>query len=109
LKFCWGGKFVTLASRPDSLFKAGAQGHPGLMDTADAEKITIPTCMLPSTEESVEDVEKWEGGLKVEKFIKRFDQIHGWMSAKGNLEDEKCREDYENGYRIFLQWFAKHL
>lgn len=79
------------------------------MDAADAEKITIPTCMLPSKGESVEDVEKWEGALKVEKFVKRFDQIHGWMSAKGNLEDEKCREAYETGYRIFLQWFAKHL
>jgi dienelactone hydrolase len=109
LKFCWGGKFVSLLSGPGSLFKAAAQGHPGLLDAADAERITIPTCILPSSGESVEDMEKWEKGLKIEKFVKRFEQIHGWMSAKGNLEDPKCREDYETGYRIFLEWFSKHL
>jgi hypothetical protein len=79
------------------------------MDAADATKISIPMCMLPSKGESLEDVEKWEGGLKVEKFVKRFEQVHGWMSAKGDLEDENCRKDYVNGYSIFLQWFAKHL
>lgn len=79
------------------------------MEAADAERITIPTCMLPSSGESVEDVEEWEKALKVEKYVKRFEQVHGWMSAKGDLEDEKCREDYEHGYRIFLEWFAKHL
>ncbi|RDW63359.1 dienelactone hydrolase [Coleophoma cylindrospora] len=107
--FCWGGKFVSLLSGPDSLFKAAAQGHPALLDPADAKKITIPTCVLPSTGESVEEMDKWENALKVEKYVKRFEQGHGWMSAKGNLEDEKCREDFENGYRIFLAWFAKHL
>lgn len=109
MKFCWGGKLVSLLSGADSLFKAAAQAHPGLMDAADAERITIPTCMLPSTGESVEDVEKWEKALKVDKYVERFEQVHGWMSAKGDLEDEKCRKDYENGYRIFLEWFAKHL
>lgn len=109
MKFCWGGKLVSLLSGPNSLFKAGAQAHPGLMDAKDAETITIPTCMLPSSGESVEEVEKWEEALKVDKYIKRFEQVHGWMSAKGDLEDKQCKEDYENGYRIFLEWFAKHL
>jgi hypothetical protein len=31
------------------------------------------------------------------------------MSARGNLEDGKCRVAYEKGYKIFLEWFAKHL
>ena len=100
---------VSLLSGPNSLFKAAAQAHPGLMDATDAEKVTIPTCILPSLGESVEDMSKWEEALKVEKYVKRFEQVHGWMSAKGNLENKKCREDYENGYRIFLEWFAKNL
>jgi dienelactone hydrolase len=110
LQFCWGGKVVSLISGPDTLFKATAQAHPGMLDVADAPKITIPTCLLASKEEAAELVEDWGRALTVDKDIRRFEeQVHGWMSAKGNLEDEKCRKEYENGYRIFLEWFAKYL
>lgn len=108
--FCWGGKVVSLTSGPDTLFKASVQAHPGMIDPADAEKISIPTLMLASEEESAEEVKKWDEALKVEKYVERFgDQVHGWMSARGNLEDEKCREAYEKGYKVFLEWFAKYL
>jgi dienelactone hydrolase len=108
--FCWGGKVVSLISGPGSSFKASVQAHPGMIDPADAEKITIPTLMLASEEESAEEVKRWEEALKVEHHVERFgDQVHGWMSARGNLEDAKCKEAYEKGYRIFLEWFAKHL
>jgi dienelactone hydrolase len=108
--FCWGGKVVSITSGPETSFKASVQAHPGMIDPADAEKITIPTLMLASEEESTEDVKKWEEALKVEKHVESFgDQVHGWMSARGNLEDEKCKEAYEKGYKIFLGWFAKYL
>ena len=108
--FCWGGKVVSLISGPETLFKASVQAHPGLIDPTDAEKITIPTLMLASEDESAEEVKKWGEALKVENHVQRFgDQVHGWMSARGNLEDEKCKDAYEKGYKIFLEWFAKHL
>jgi dienelactone hydrolase len=101
---------VSLTSGPETLFKASVQAHPGMMDPSDAEKITIPTLMLASEEESPEEVKKWEEALKVEKYVERFgDQVHGWMSARADLEDGKCKEAYEKGYEIFLEWFAKHL
>jgi len=61
--FCWSAKTVSVLSGPNSasfrlssilkqeegdanntgLFKAGAQAHPGVIDPADAAKITIPS------------------------------------------------------------------
>lgn len=108
--FCWGGKVVSLISGLDTLFKASAQAHPGLIDPADAERITIPTLMLASGEEDAEEVKKWEEALRVEHHVETLkDQVHGWMSARGDLEDEKCKAAYEKGYNTFLEWFSKHL
>jgi dienelactone hydrolase len=108
--FCWGGKLVSLTSGPKTPFKATCQAHPGMIDAADAAKITVPTCMLASEDESVEEVKEWEEALKVEKLVEVFpDQVHGWMSARGDLEDEKVRGEYERGYKIFLEFFAKFL
>ena len=99
-----------MTSGPETLFKAACQAHPGMIDPADAEKIVIPSLMLASAEESAEEVRNWEEALKVEKHVEILgDQVHGWMSARGNLEDEKCKEAYEKGYKTFLEWFAKHL
>ena len=80
-----------------------------MIDPVDAENIIIPTCLLASEEEK-ESIGTWVKKLKVENYIERFDdQIHGWMSARADLEDENVRKEYERGYRIFLEWFAKHL
>jgi len=80
------------------------------MDPEDAAKITIPTCVLPSAEEGPDMVDPWVAKLNVENYIERFaDQLHGWMSARADLEDERVKAEYERGYRIFLEWFAKHL
>ncbi|KAG0650081.1 putative aim2 family [Hyphodiscus hymeniophilus] len=108
--FCWGAKVVSLTSGPDTLFKANCQAHPGMFDPADAEKISIPTLMLASAEESAEEVMAWKAALKVDHHVEiRGEQVHGWMSARGNLEDATCKAAYENGYKTFLEWFAKHL
>jgi len=66
--------------------------------------------MLASEDENAEEVTAWEKELKVEKHVETFgDQIHGWMSARGDLEEEKCKKEFERGYAIFLEWFGKYL
>jgi dienelactone hydrolase len=76
----------------------------------DAPGVTIPYIMLPSEEESKEDVEKWEKGLKVPHEVEWFsDQVHGWMAARADLEDEKVKKQYERGYKLVLDFFHKHL
>jgi hypothetical protein len=81
-----------------------------LIDPEDAAKVTIPTCILASGEEKKEEVEAYEKGLRVEKHVETFaDQVHGWMSARGDLKDEKVRKEYERGYGIVVGWFEKYI
>jgi dsDNA-binding SOS-regulon protein len=99
-----------LTSGLDSPWKVSAQSHPGMLDVADAAKVTIPMCVLGSEEEKAEDLEAFGDALKVEKHIERFaDQLHGWMSARADLEDEKVRKEYERGYKTVLGFFEKHF
>jgi len=97
-----------MTSGPGTPFKATCQAHPGLIDSADAAQIVIPTCMLASGEENAEEVKMWSEALKVEKRVETFgDQVHGWMTARGDLEDEKVRKEYERGYGIFSEFLGK--
>jgi len=109
--FCWGGKIVSLTTSTDSTpFKAAAECHPAMVDPSEAEKIKIPLCMLASKDEPEEDVKKFEANLKGEKHVETFgDQIHGWMAARSDLEDERVKNEYERGYQTLLHFFAKHL
>jgi dienelactone hydrolase len=76
----------------------------------DAPGITIPFAMLPSQDESKDDVAAWEKGLKVPHLVEWFPtQIHGWMAARGNLDDAEVKKEYERGYKTVLEWFHKHL
>jgi len=110
---CWGSKIVSLTSGAGSPFAAGAECHPAMVDPADAEKITIPICMLPSKDESKEDFEKFHATLKPELKKKSVlevydDQVHGWMGARG-LSDENATAKYKQGYATVLKFFHDTL
>lgn len=81
-----------------------------MVDPNDAPQVTIPMMMLPSMDESKDDVEKYKQGLKVKNEVEWFDdQIHGFMAARGNLEDENVKKAYEKGYSLLSNWFAENL
>ena len=81
-----------------------------MVDPSEAEGIKIPLCMLASKDEPAEDVKKFEANLKGEKHVEIFqDQIHGWMAARGDLDDAKVKKEYERGYSTLLGFFGKHL
>lgn len=81
-----------------------------MLEAADAAKVTIPMCVLGSEEEKAEDLEAFGEALKVEKHVERFgDQVHGWMSARSDLEDERVKKEYERGYKAVLEFFGKHF
>lgn len=108
--FCWGGKVVSLVTSSSDKFSAGAEVHPAMVDPADAEKIKIPLALLASKDENPEDVKKFEANLTGPKHVETFDdQIHGWMAARSDLEDPRVKQEYERGYKILLEFFAKHL
>ncbi|TKA42270.1 hypothetical protein B0A54_07358 [Friedmanniomyces endolithicus] len=116
--FCWGGKIVNLVSQEGTLFKAAAACHPAMVDAKDAPGITIPYAMFPSKDESKEDVEAWEKGLKVKNVVKWWpyvflsvprNQVHGFMAARADLKDEKVKADYTKAYEELLSFFHDNM
>lgn len=67
-------------------------------------------CMLASKEEEAKDVKTFDEALTVEKHVETFGtQIHGWMSARADLEDETVKKEYLRGYETLSRWFGKHI
>ena len=132
LGMCWGGKvrlfpiapaqglrtrltdpvvqIVSLTAQPGTPFSAVAEVHPAMVDPSDAKGIHVPLCMLASGDEDAQAVKDFSATLTVDKHIETFgDQVHGWMAARGNLEDERVRKEYERGYQVLLDFYHKHL
>ena len=66
--------------------------------------------VVQMADESKDDVANWQKGVKVKNDVQWFDdQIHGFMAARGNLEDEGVKKAYEKGYSILSNWFAENL
>lgn len=108
--YCWGGKIVSLSSGSGTLFKAAVETSPAMVDPADAEKVTIPLMMLASKDEPADDVKKFEANLKVAKHVETYGtQLHGFMSARGDLEDSEVKKEYERGYQAALSFFHDHM
>jgi dienelactone hydrolase len=81
-----------------------------MVDPSDAINIKIPLCLLASGDEPAEDIKKFEANLPGEKHVETFgDQIHGWMAARSDLENERVKSEYERGYKTLLDFFAKYL
>ncbi|CAJ2504107.1 Uu.00g115010.m01.CDS01 [Anthostomella pinea] len=109
--FCWGGKVVSLVTAaPSNPFKAAVECHPAMVEPADAEKIKIPLAMLASKDEDAEAVKKFEQTLSGPKHVETFsDQIHGWMGARADLENERVAGEYKRGYETVLKFLSQHL
>ncbi|KAI9039372.1 dienelactone hydrolase family protein [Aspergillus affinis] len=110
---CWGGKVTALSSGEGTPFVASGQVHPGLMDKADAEKITIPHIVLASKDEPADVVQQYTeiigqngtGGL-VETYEKMW---HGWMGARADLDGEESVKEYRRGYEQLAAFFEQHF
>ncbi|KAL2375152.1 hypothetical protein RJ035_003746 [Blastomyces gilchristii] len=110
LGYCWGGKIATLASMENTLFKAAVQCHPAMLDPNDAPKVTIPMVLLASMDEDVDEVKAFKHNLKVPNHIETWStQIHGWMAARGDLDNPEVRKEYENGYKTVLGFLNEHM
>ncbi|KAL3472581.1 hypothetical protein BJX99DRAFT_235210 [Aspergillus californicus] len=110
---CWGGKVVVLLSGSDAPFTASGQVHPGRLEKADAERLTIPHIVLASKDEPTGMVEEYsrvidssEIGGQVETYSSMW---HGWMGARANLDDEHNRAEYTRGYAQLAGFFKKYL
>ena len=78
-----------------------------MVDPADAPNVTVPFCLLPSKDEDPGAVKAFAEGLKVKNHVETFsDQIHGWMAARADLQDEKVAKEYRRGYEVLLKFFG---
>jgi len=110
LGYCWGGKIANVLSQGESLFKAGASVHPAMVDTGDAEKLSIPFAMLPSGDEDKEACEKHKAAQKTPGILEFFPtQVHGWMAARADLKKEDVKKEYERGYKVLLDFYHDHV
>lgn len=103
-------QIANLLSTEGTPFKAAAACHPAMVDAADAPNVTIPIFLIPSKDESKDDVKKYEEALKVKHKVTWFDdQIHGFMAARSDLKDKSVLEAYERGYSLLSDWFSENL
>ena len=108
--YCWGGKIVNLISQEGTPFKAAASCHPAMVDANDAPGVKIPFAMLPSKDESKDDVEKWQKEIKVKNVVQWWpNQVHGFMAARSDLKDPNVKADYEKAYNLLLNFFHENM
>ena len=102
---------VALAtSSPETRFAAGVHVHPAMVDPAEAGQIRVPTCLLASKDEDPGDVQRYEAALAGPKLVETYpDQVHGWMAARADLDDERVRAEYKRGYETVLKFLSEHL
>jgi hypothetical protein len=81
-----------------------------MLDPSGAAGMEMPLLMIVSSDEDAETVKQFEDGLKVQKHFERLDrQVHGFMTARADLEDEKVKTEYEKAYKIVISFFNKHV
>lgn len=103
-------QIANLVSTEGSAFKTAAACHPAMVDPADAPKVTIPIMLIPTKDESKDDVKKYQDALKVKHKVEWFDdQIHGFMAARSDLKDESVLKAYERAYSLLSDWYAENL
>ncbi|QKX58232.1 uncharacterized protein TRUGW13939_05353 [Talaromyces rugulosus] len=109
--FCWGGKLASLACQDDKdSFVVAVQTSPARIDPEEAKKVSVPMALLLSGDEDVEVASQYAANLTKDTLTERFEgQIHGFMSARGDLEDAKVKEAFERGYEVAGAFFDKHL
>ncbi|KAI1168062.1 dienelactone hydrolase [Nemania serpens] len=109
--YCWGGKMASIvASDEPGLFKVAVQTSPAQIDAGDAARVRIPTMIIASEEESEESVREYGRNLTVPHHVERFeDQLHGFMSARADLNNSRVKSEYERGYALALKFFREHL
>ncbi|ESZ91508.1 hypothetical protein SBOR_8106 [Sclerotinia borealis F-4128] len=85
--YCWGAKIVTLASQEGTIFKAGAQAHPSLVDPEDAKLATIPQIVLLSKDEDKNQCKAYENNLKVgyTMLVLMLDLMDLWRTKKFDM------------------------
>jgi len=110
---CWGYKVVVTSEAMPEL-SAVAGFHPAFPDVADAEKIDVPFCFLPSQGEDYKTCKALYDAVEAKHpgqnhFQYFSESIHGWMGARADLSDPEQRKTFGEGYTILANFFTAAL
>ncbi|KAG2417290.1 hypothetical protein HFD88_008509 [Aspergillus terreus] len=113
LGLCWGGKVAVLASGAETPFAVSGQVHPGRMEQADAENLTIPHIVLASKDEPADVVNHYTDILArngISGHVETYTTMwHGWMGARARLDEKESSAEYIRGYTQIADFFEKYL
>lgn len=90
--FCWGGKMSIQASKHVG---AAAIVHPAFIEVSDAEKVSVPLCLIDSKDEDIKTMDEFTDELKKKPFgdkvrRKRYNTMfHGFCAGRANYGDEE--------------------
>jgi dienelactone hydrolase len=112
--FCWGGYMgrLIIQNLPSVQFKAFAVCHPPTWDDEIGSEITVPLIAIPAKDDF--DMTKFFKNLKPEIKEKsehhRFnDVVHGFASARANLQDETNLREYNRAIGLISEFFNKRI
>ncbi|RXK40717.1 hypothetical protein M231_01969 [Tremella mesenterica] len=110
--FCWGGNLVVQVPEFDVI----AMIHPGRQVNAKAaERLNVPTCLLPSQNDPEELMEGFHAVMKTKPFGEKCilkwykDQIHGFCAARGDLSDLHVRAGFQDVFVTLIKFFKDNL
>ncbi|TFK30728.1 dienelactone hydrolase [Coprinopsis marcescibilis] len=113
--FCWGGKVVILSSGEGTPFSAAAIVHPAMLSVEDSKALSIPFAIYPSKDDSEDEYnqiidvigKKPFSSLNDHKYYKNM--FHGWAAARGDLNNEENKKEYEDVYGRLIAFLSKAL
>ncbi|KAJ2919319.1 hypothetical protein MD484_g1097, partial [Candolleomyces efflorescens] len=113
--FCWGGKVVVSAAGENTPFSAASIIHPAMLSVEDAKKLTIPLAIYVSNDEPEDEYNKILDVIGKKSFASLNDHkyyknmFHGWAAARGDLNNEDNKREYEDVYGKLVQFLKDTL
>ena len=108
--YCWGGYVSNFLLGASSPFSACVQLHAGWPGKEIAESVIVPILALNSKDEPETQYAHFKPHLKVEARFEHFPtMLHGWMSARGDLQKSEVLKAFQKGYDMLVEWFDRFL
>lgn len=113
--FCWGGALVSLVPSLDAIIMCHPATRKG-MDAEAASKLNSPTLLLPSMNEDANQMKEFHEVMRQKTkigelcILKTYNEsVHGWMAARADLNDEKQKEKFSEGFQDAATFLNKVL
>lgn len=107
---CWGAK-LAVASYPFANLKSIVGVHPSFLNADDAKDPKVPTLLLPTGDDNLED---YESGLATDNHLITIDNqfndmFHGFLGARGHWEDPHQKSRAWEAMQVIQTFLKKTL